>query len=195
MSRQVPKYQPPPKPAASRESLGEFFNLLKQSKKPLVIVGKGSYSSIKICFLHVITDHSLGCSYGAAENEAKKFIEQFNLPFLATPMGKGTLDDRHPLSVGAARSTALKDSDCIILLGARLNWMLHFGKPPRFDPNVKIIQVKFLFSHQTIHFSRSIQIDTDTNELHNNTQSALAIQADLKTVLKQVKDFIYLIKG
>jgi 2-hydroxyacyl-CoA lyase 1 len=60
-------------------------------------------------------------------------------------MGKGTLDDRHPLSVGAARSTALKDADCIILLGARLNWMLHFGKSPRFDPNVKIIQVKFLF--------------------------------------------------
>jgi 2-hydroxyacyl-CoA lyase 1 len=145
MSRQVPKYQPPPKPAASRESLGEFFNLLKQSKKPLVIVGKGSYSSIKICFLHVITDHSLGCSYGAAENEAKKFIEQFNLPFLATPMGKGTLDDRHPLSVGAARSTALQDSDCIILLGARLNWMLHFGKTPRFNPNVKIIQVNFYF--------------------------------------------------
>ena len=99
------------------------MTLLKQSQKPLVIVGKG-------------------CSYGMAEQEARRFIEQFNLPFLATPMGKGTLDDRHPLSVGAARSTALKDADCILLLGARLNWMLHFGKPPRFDPNVKIIQVK-----------------------------------------------------
>jgi len=149
---QVPKYKAPPKPAATRESLGEFLDLLKQSQKPLVIVGKG-------------------CAYGAAEEEAKKFIEQFNLPFLATPMGKGTLDDRHPLSVGAARSTALKDSDCIILLGARLNWMLHFGKSPRFNPNVKIIQ-----------------IDTDTKELHNNVQSALAIQADLKTVLKQLTE-------
>ncbi|CAF3421351.1 unnamed protein product [Rotaria sp. Silwood1] len=149
---QPPKHQAPPKPAASRESLGEFFNLLKQSKKPLVIVGKG-------------------CSYGFAEEELKKFIEQYNLPFLATPMGKGTLDDRHPLSVGAARSTALKDADCIILLGARLNWMLHFGKPPRFDPDVKIVQ-----------------IDTDTNELHNNVQSALAIQADLNTVLKQLNE-------
>ncbi|UJR24963.1 hypothetical protein I4U23_006327 [Adineta vaga] len=146
---QVPKYLPPPKPAASRESVQEFMNLLQQSQKPLVIVGKG-------------------CSYGVAEQEAKKFIEQYNLPFLATPMGKGTLDDRHPLSVGAARSTALGGADCIILLGARLNWMLHFGKSPRFDPNVKLIQ-----------------IDTDTRELHNNVQSALAIQADLQTVLKQ----------
>ena len=65
-------------------------------------------------------------------------------------MGKGTLDDRHSLSVAAARSTALKDADCIILLGARLNWMLHFGKPPRFDPNVKIIQVKCLFCLNSI---------------------------------------------
>ncbi|CAM2702395.1 unnamed protein product [Rotaria socialis] len=149
---QVKTLKKPPKPAASVESLGEFFNLLKQSQKPLVIVGKG-------------------CSYGFAEEQAKQFIEQFNLPFLATPMGKGTLDDRHPLSVGAARSTALQEADCIILLGARLNWMLHFGKQPRFNPNVKIIQ-----------------IENDTNELHNNVQSELAIQADLKTVLKQLNE-------
>jgi 2-hydroxyacyl-CoA lyase 1 len=90
-------------------------------------------------------------------------------------MGKGTLDDRHPLSVGAARSTALQNADCIILLGARLNWMLHFGKSPRFNPNVKIIQ-----------------IDNDTKELNNNVQSALAIQADLNTVLKQVNNLVYL---
>ena len=98
-------------------------------------------------YMHVlqVQFQSLGCSYGFAEEQAKKFIEQFNIPFLATPMGKGTLDDRHPLSVAAARTTALRDADCIILLGARLNWMLHFGRPPRFDPNVKIIQVKYCF--------------------------------------------------
>lgn len=83
-----------------------------------------------------------GCAAAFAEDEARRFIEKYNLPFLATPMGKGTLDDRHPLSVGAARSTALKDSDCIVLLGARLNWMLHFGQQPRFNSDVKIIQVR-----------------------------------------------------
>jgi len=149
---QVEKCPSPPRPAASRESLDEFGKLLKQSQKPLVIVGKG-------------------CAAGFAEDEARRFIEKYNLPFLATPMGKGTLDDRHPLSVGAARSTALKDSDCIVLLGARLNWMLHFGQQPRFNPDVKIIQ-----------------IDNDTKELHNNVQSALAIQADLKTVLQQLTE-------
>jgi 2-hydroxyacyl-CoA lyase 1 len=89
----------------------------------------------------IIVSCRSGCSFGRAEQDARQFIERFNLPFLATPMGKGTLDDRHPLSVGAARSTALKDADCIVLLGARLNWMLHFGRSPRFNPNVKVIQV------------------------------------------------------
>jgi 2-hydroxyacyl-CoA lyase 1 len=54
------------------------------------------------------------------------------MPFLPTPMGKGTVSDLHSNCVGAARSTALGQADVILLLGARLNWMLHFGKPPRF---------------------------------------------------------------
>jgi 2-hydroxyacyl-CoA lyase 1 len=55
-------------------------------------------------------------------------------------MGKGVMPDSHPLNISAARSHALKESDCILLLGARLNWILHFGLPPRFNKNVKIIQ-------------------------------------------------------
>jgi 2-hydroxyacyl-CoA lyase 1 len=55
-------------------------------------------------------------------------------------MGKGVMPDSHPLNVSAARSMALKEADVIILLGARLNWILHFGLPPRFNKNVKIVQ-------------------------------------------------------
>ena len=36
---------------------------------------------------------------------------------------------------------ALKEADVVVLLGARLNWILHFGLAPRFHPKVKIIQV------------------------------------------------------
>lgn len=50
------------------------------------------------------------------------------------------MPDSHPLNVSAARSFVLKEADVIILLGARLNWILHFGLPPRFNKNVKIIQ-------------------------------------------------------
>jgi 2-hydroxyacyl-CoA lyase 1 len=56
-------------------------------------------------------------------------------------MGKGVVPDSHQLNVSAGRSTALGKSDLIILAGARLNWILHFGYEPRFDPNVKVIQI------------------------------------------------------
>jgi len=67
-------------------------------------------------------------------------IKLTDIPFLPTPMGKGVVPDSHPLNISAARSTALKEADLIILLGARLNWILHFGLPPRFNKDVKIIQ-------------------------------------------------------
>lgn len=57
------------------------------------------------------------------------------------PMGKGVVPDTDERCVSSARTYALQQSDVILLLGARLNWMLHFGKPPRFQPDVKVIQV------------------------------------------------------
>jgi 2-hydroxyacyl-CoA lyase 1 len=95
---------------------------LRQSENPLVIVGKGM-------------------AWSRAEDELRQFIDRTRLPFLATPMGKGVVSDDHPLSVGGARSYALQNADTILLLGARLNWILHFGLPPRFRPDVNILQV------------------------------------------------------
>ena len=51
------------------------------------------------------------------------------------------MPDDHPLSVGAARSLALQQADVVFLMGARLNWIFHFGLPPRFDKDVKVIQL------------------------------------------------------
>jgi 2-hydroxyacyl-CoA lyase 1 len=59
-------------------------------------------------------------------------------------MGKGVVSDDHPLNISPARSMALKQADLIVLVGARLNWILHFGLAPRFNPNVKIVQVDIL---------------------------------------------------
>ena len=98
------------------------INLLSQHKRPLVIVGKG-------------------CAYGRAENEVRTFVNKTGIPFLPTPMGKGVVNDSHELNISAARSTALKQADLIILMGARLNWILHFGLPPRFHKDVKLIQL------------------------------------------------------
>ncbi|PIO33922.1 hypothetical protein AB205_0166640, partial [Aquarana catesbeiana] len=94
---------------------------LKKAQNPLIIIGKGA-------------------AFSQAENNIRRLVNECGLPFLPTPMGKGVVPDDHPFSVAAARSSALLHADLILLLGARLNWMLHFGLPPRFQPDVKIIQ-------------------------------------------------------
>lgn len=96
--------------------------LLQSAQRPLLIVGKG-------------------VAYARAEAAINELVRCTDVPVLATPMGKGVVDDAGPHSVGPARSLALKEADVVVLLGARLNWMLHFGRSPRFDSNVKIIQV------------------------------------------------------
>ncbi|KAJ1915849.1 hypothetical protein H4219_004108 [Mycoemilia scoparia] len=111
------------KPSFYQADPHDIFNaarLISEAKRPLAIIGKGA-------------------SYSRGENEIRKFIEQYKIPFLPTPMGKGVVPDSHPLCVAAARSMALAQSDVIILLGARVNWILHFGL--RFDSEAKVIQV------------------------------------------------------
>lgn len=102
--------------------IDEAVKLLCEAKQPLVIVGKGS-------------------AYAKAEGEVNQLINSTNLPFLATPMGKGVVRDDSQFCVASARSFALQKADVVLLLGARLNWILHFGRAPRFNPDVKVIQV------------------------------------------------------
>lgn len=82
-----------------------------------------------------------GAAYARAEHGITSFIHSTGLPFLPTPMGKGVVSDYDENSVASARTSALLHADVILLFGARLNWMLHFGRAPRFQSNVKIIQV------------------------------------------------------
>lgn len=83
-------------------------------------------------------------------------------------MGKGVLPDSHPLCVSAARSKALKEADVVLLIGARLNWILHFGDSPRWSPNVKFIQ-----------------IDIAPEELGNNRHT-LPLLGDIQLVVSQL---------
>lgn len=92
----------------------------------------------KYCYL-LLTGK--GAAYARAEQNVNELIARTKFPFLPTAMGKGVIRDDHPNCVSSARSLALQKADVILLLGARINWMLHFGQPPRFSPDVKIIQV------------------------------------------------------
>lgn len=64
-----------------------------------------------------------GCAYARSEVSVRALIDTTHLPFLATPMGKGVVPDAHACNTASARSVALRNSDVIIVLGARLNWM------------------------------------------------------------------------
>uniref|UniRef100_A0A3B3S636 2-hydroxyacyl-CoA lyase n=1 Tax=Paramormyrops kingsleyae TaxID=1676925 RepID=A0A3B3S636_9TELE len=148
--RVVPCCPPPPLSLAGPGEVAEAVSVLKASKRPLIIVGKGA-------------------AYGRAEDEICQLVELCGLPFLPTPMGKGVLPDDHPNCVAAARSRALLEADVVVLLGARLNWILHFGHPPRFSPQVKVIQV-----------------DLCAEELGNNVKPAVALLGDVRGVVAQL---------
>ena len=146
----LPPPPPPPIILPPPDKIQEAAHLLKNATKPLVIIGKGA-------------------AYGRAEKEIGEFAVRSNLPLLATPMGKGVVPDDSPQLVAAARSTALEGADLVILLGARLNWMLHFGQPPRWSKKVAVIQVEL-----------------SAEELHNSVQSALGLQGDIAATVREL---------
>ncbi|XP_076016979.1 2-hydroxyacyl-CoA lyase 1 [Genypterus blacodes] len=152
--RDVSCCPPPPVSLADGTAIKEAVSVLRAAERPLVIVGKGA-------------------AYGRAEEALKELVEVCGLPFLPTPMGKGVLPDNHPNCVAAARSRALLQADVVILLGARLNWILHFGLPPRFDPHVKVIQV-----------------DLCAEEMGNNVRPAAALLGDISATVSQLLEFV-----
>jgi len=147
---QPPRVPDPPRTQADPSAVDAALDVLRQAERPLVIVGKGA-------------------AYSRAEHEVRDFVEKTQLPYLASPMAKGLIPDDHPLSVAAARSYALQNADVIFLLGARLNWIMHFGLPPRFNPNVRVIQ-----------------LDIAAEEIGTNVPAEVALVGDAKAVVGQL---------
>lgn len=139
-----------PRPMADPAAVEAALEVLRQAERPLVIVGKGA-------------------AYSRAEEEVRDFVEKTQLPYLAAPMAKGLIPDDHPLSVAAARSHALQNADVVLLLGARLNWIMHFGLPPRFSPNVRVIQ-----------------LDIAPEEIGTNVPAEVALVGDAKAIVGQL---------
>jgi oxalyl-CoA decarboxylase len=130
-----------PAPAAVKRAL----DVLKSAKRPLIILGKGA-------------------AYAQADDEIRAFIEKSGIPFLPMSMAKGILPDTHPLCAGAARSTVLQQSDVVMLIGARLNWLLSHGKGKTWgEPYSK----KF------------IQVDIEPKEMDSNVEIAAPVVGDI----------------
>jgi oxalyl-CoA decarboxylase len=130
-----------PAPAAVKRAL----DLLKSAKRPLIILGKGA-------------------AYAQADEAIRALVENSGIPFLPMSMAKGLLPDTHPQCAGAARSTVLKEADLVMLIGARLNWLLSHGKGKTWG---KPGSQKF------------IQIDIEPKEMDSNIEIAAPLVGDI----------------
>jgi oxalyl-CoA decarboxylase len=139
-----------PAPAAVTRAL----DLLKGATRPLIILGKGA-------------------AYAQADDQIRALVEKSGIPFLPMSMAKGLLPDTHPQCAGAARSTVLKDSDVVMLIGARLNWLLSHGKGKTWgEPGSK----KF------------IQIDIEPREMDSNVEIVAPVVGDIGSCVSALLD-------
>jgi oxalyl-CoA decarboxylase len=100
---------PAPRQIPSQDAVRRAVELLKGAKKPLIVLGKGA-------------------AYAQADAEIKALVERTGIPYLPMSMAKGLLPDTHPQCASAARSFVLPEADVVLLVGARLNWLLSHGK-------------------------------------------------------------------
>jgi oxalyl-CoA decarboxylase len=140
-----------PAPAAVKRAL----DVLKGAKKPLIILGKGA-------------------AYAQADDAIRALVEKSGIPFLPMSMAKGLLPDTHPQCAGAARSTVLKESDVVLLVGARLNWLLSHGKGKTWGEARK----------------QFVQIDIEPREVDSNVAIAAPLVGDIGSCVTALVDEI-----
>lgn len=143
---------PAPRQLPAPEAVDRAVRLLAQAQRPLIVLGKGA-------------------AYARADNEIRQFVESTGIPFLPMSMAKGLLPDSHPQSAAAARSLALARADVVMLLGARLNWLLGHGEPPRWSADAKFIQV-----------------DIEASEFDSNRPIAAPLAGDIGSVITALLD-------
>ena len=139
-----------PAPDAVKRAL----DVLKSAQRPLIVLGKGA-------------------AYAQADDAIRSLVEKSGIPFLPMSMGKGLLPDTHPQCAGAARSTVLKDSDVVMLIGARLNWLLSHGKGKAWGEP---------------HSKKFIQIDIEPKEMDSNVEIVAPLVGDIGSCVSALLD-------
>jgi acetolactate synthase-1/2/3 large subunit len=139
-----------PRAAATEESLRQLVSLLRQARRPIVVAGSGAVWSQAGDELH--------CLVGAT-----------GIPFFTTPPARGIIAEDDANSFPGARSAAFAEADVVLVVGSRLNYVLGFGRPPRFSASAK--------------FAR---IDIDPGEIACGGQIDLGLVGDARTVLRQL---------
>ena len=145
---------PAPAQLPAPASVQRALDVLKSAKRPLIILGKGA-------------------AYAQADDVIRNLVEKSGLPYIPMSMAKGLLPDTHPQSAGAARSTVLKDSDVVLLIGARLNWLLSHGKGKQWGPPGS---------------KKFIQVDIEPREMDSNVEIAAPLVGDIGSCVQALLD-------
>ena len=141
---------PAPKQIPAPDAVQRAIDLLKSAKKPLVILGKGA-------------------AYAQADADIKTFVEKSGIPYLPMSMAKGLLPDNHAQSASAARSYVLAEADVVMLVGARLNWLLSHGKGKTWGGG----------SSKEAGKQQFIQVDISPTEADSNVAIAAPVIGDI----------------
>ncbi|MEL6963062.1 MAG: oxalyl-CoA decarboxylase, partial [Pseudomonadota bacterium] len=145
---------PAPAQRPSSESIDRALEVIKGAKRPLIILGKGA-------------------AYAQADEAVRAFVETSGIPYLPMSMAKGLLPDTHPLSAGPARSLVLKESDVVVMVGARLNWLLSHGKGKQWGEP---------------HSTKFVQIDIEPKEMDSNVEIVAPVVGDIFSCLTALTD-------
>jgi len=136
---------PAPRQIPAPDAVARALDLLKGAKRPLILLGKGA-------------------AYAQADADVRALVETSGIPYLPMSMAKGLLPDTHALCASAARSYVLAESDVVLLVGARLNWLLSHGKGKTWGaPTGK----------------QFIQIDISPTEMDSNVAIAAPLVGDI----------------
>lgn len=139
-----------PKQLPSDEAIDRAVELLKNAKHPVILLGKGA-------------------AYARSEYEVRELVDKTKITFLPMSMAKGVVPDDSPSSADSARSLSLGQAYVVLLIGARLNWMLSNGEAPLFREDAKFIQVEI-----------------DAIEFNSNRKIDAPLQGDIKSVLQKL---------
>lgn len=133
------------------EAVERAAKLLAGAKKPAFLLGKGA-------------------AYARVENLVKELVDKTGIPYYPMSMAKGLLPDNGPLSALSVRSTIMEQSDVVVLIGARLNWLLSRGHG-KWNPD-----------------GQFIQLDIDPQEIDCNRHIAAPVVGDLRSSLRALID-------
>jgi oxalyl-CoA decarboxylase len=141
---------PAPRQIPAPDAVQRALALLKNAKRPLIILGKGA-------------------AYAQADADIRALVEKTGFPYLPMSMAKGLLPDTHPQSAAAARSYVLPEADVVLIIGARLNWLLSHGKGKTWGGK----------SHKDWGGQKFVQIDISPQEADSNVAIDAPVVGDI----------------